>query len=526
MSRMYKSPASLLAVSLAITASGQGPTTSLATRAVDAPAGTVSSAMPAVSKSEDLASTPTVSQVRIVRLSEIRGTAKLDRDTGRGFEPAFANIPITEHSKLRTEAGLAEVEFEDNSTLRLTPDTEVEFSELGRAANGATVTRCKVVKGIVYVTLVKAKSADFTLVAGQSVLRPNAGSHLRLNMSTPLATLAVMDGAVDFTGATGSTVVAKKSTLSFGAAANAAPQLDAANKIQETQYDAWDKQGNAYQSRYANASFAGGTGMTFGTSDMNYYGGFADRGCGPMWRPYFANSAWDPYGAGTWAQYPGAGYSYVSPYPWGWTPYHSGSWAQCGGAGWGWVPNGQFYGLNNLTAANVAGTNPRNPHAPLKPPVGHASFVNVGTRPVETSALTRPDTFTFRQNSAGLGVPREVFGHLGHTSANVERHGSVNTDAGIGFLSAPQTTRVSSGVSSSLAASRSISFVTRPSSSVNSFVSPTYSGLSNSGSFGPGTGTTSSRTSSSSSSVSSSHSTSSGVGGGGGSAPGGGGGHK
>ncbi len=520
MSRLYQGSASLLAFSLAVAASAQAPAAALAPLGPEATP-QLSSATPQPPTTEVIASTPTVSQVRIVRLSEIRGTAQLDRNTGRGFEPAFANIPITAHSKLRTDAGLAEVEFEDNSTLRLTPDTEVEFSELGRAANGATVTRCKVVKGIVYVTLVKGKSADFTLVAGQSVLRPNPGSHLRLDMSAPLATLAVMDGTVDFTGSTGSTVVPKKSMLSFGAAADAPPQLVASNKVHENQYDAWDKQGNAYQSRYANASFAGGTGMSFGTSDMNYYGGFADLGCGPMWRPYFANSAWDPYGAGTWALYPGAGYSFISPYPWGWMPYHSGSWAQCGSGGWGWMPGGQFNGLNNTVAGNVPYTGNRIPHAPIKQPVGRVSFVNVGNKPAALSTLTKPDTFTFRQNSAGLGVPREVFGRLGHASANVERHGFANTEASVGFVSAPTSTRMSSG----MAASRSIPFVTRPSSATNSFAAPTYSGVPGSSSFGPGTTNTAPR-SSSYSSNSSSHAASSSVGGGGVSAPSGGGSHK
>ncbi len=40
----------------------------------------------------------------------------MDRQTGKGFEGAMANLPVVEGSKLKTADGVAEVEFEDNST--------------------------------------------------------------------------------------------------------------------------------------------------------------------------------------------------------------------------------------------------------------------------------------------------------------------------------------------------------------------------------------------------------------------------
>src|SRR5579863_2764013 len=81
-----------------------------------------------------------VSKVRIVRLSEVKGEVQVDRDTGRGFESAMANLPIVEKSRLQTGTGFAEVEFEDNSTLRLAPDSLVEFSQLDRLQGGTTAS--------------------------------------------------------------------------------------------------------------------------------------------------------------------------------------------------------------------------------------------------------------------------------------------------------------------------------------------------------------------------------------------------
>src|SRR5579871_5980907 len=62
------------------------------------------------------------SQARIVRLSDVQGAVQIDKNTGLGFESAFLNLPIVQGSRVRTRGnGRAEVEFEDGSSLRLTP---------------------------------------------------------------------------------------------------------------------------------------------------------------------------------------------------------------------------------------------------------------------------------------------------------------------------------------------------------------------------------------------------------------------
>src|SRR6202022_1227193 len=77
------------------------------------------------------------SQARIVRLSDVQGSVQIDKNTGLGFENAFLNLPITQGAQVRThDRGRAEIEFEDGSTLRLTPNTTVEFSALGLSDSG------------------------------------------------------------------------------------------------------------------------------------------------------------------------------------------------------------------------------------------------------------------------------------------------------------------------------------------------------------------------------------------------------
>src|SRR5437667_7788659 len=78
------------------------------------------------------------SQVRIVRLSDVEGDVQIDRNSGQGYEKAFLNLPITQGAKLRAnDDGRAEVEFEDGSTVRITPGTVVEFPQLALRDSGA-----------------------------------------------------------------------------------------------------------------------------------------------------------------------------------------------------------------------------------------------------------------------------------------------------------------------------------------------------------------------------------------------------
>src|SRR5712672_2900412 len=81
------------------------------------------------------------SQVRIVRLSDVQGSVQIDKNTGMGFENAFLNLPLPQGVTVQTrDNGRAEIEFEDGSTLRLTPNSKVEFSTLGLNDSGKRIS--------------------------------------------------------------------------------------------------------------------------------------------------------------------------------------------------------------------------------------------------------------------------------------------------------------------------------------------------------------------------------------------------
>jgi ferric-dicitrate binding protein FerR (iron transport regulator) len=353
------------------------------------------------------------SHVRIVRLSEAQGTLAMDRGTGKGYEQTMQNMPIVEGAKLQTDDGYAEVEFEDGSTLRLTLDSRVVFSQLVLHGTGVKATTVNVERGTVYVNLENSKDNEFTVKAGQATLAIAPATHMRLEITWPKMVVSVYGGNVAVQSGGATTALTKKESATLDA--TDASKVEMTKKIAEAAYDGWDKNSNDYHSRYMRGNAFAGGGNSFGLSDLNYYGSFSDGGCGMMWQPYFTSAAWSPYSNGAWAWYQGAGYSWVSPYPWGWLPYHSGSWSFCQGMGWGWQPGGSWMGLANYSAgvggagvgvagAALPGRNgllPVPPAGPMRGTVAPAStLVLSNARPLVMSKESQAGNFVFQKDSA------------------------------------------------------------------------------------------------------------------------------
>lgn len=365
---------------------------------------------------------------RIVRLSQVNGAVELDRQTGHGFEAAFANLPIVQGSRLRTGDGVAEVEFEDNSSLRLTPNSLVEFPELSMSAGGARSSTIHVVQGAIYVSMTKTKGNNVNVTFGKESLTLDPSAHIALSLTGKQPRLDVFDGTVQAASGGIITTVGHKKGLLFDPADSAAPTL--VSKNEKGPFDEWDKREAEYHQRFAPSSSSySSVPYTYGLADMNYYGSFVNMGgCGMMWQPYLASANWSPFANGMWAWYPTAGYSWVSPYPWGWTAFHSGMWNYCPGAGWGWQPNNSWNGLQNT--ATIPKKLPTRLDQ-LKPPLGKPrpvgpTVVAVNEKPLVASRINNArDSFTFQKDSAGLGVPRGTFGKLDHISSNVMQHGTI-----------------------------------------------------------------------------------------------------
>lgn len=382
------------------------------------------------------------SQARIVRLSDVQGSVQIDKNTGIGFENAFLNLPITQGTQVRThDRGRAEIEFEDGSTLRLTPNTTVEFSTLSISDSGQRVSLINLVEGAAYVNWLGKD--ELSLDFSRERISLAHAAHLRIDMSADVASLSVFKGEVDVDWPAGKVAVEKNKTATFDTAGDDKYAL--ANKVEEAPLDSWDKEANAYHDQYASKNQSP---YGYGVSDMNYYGAYSNvPGYGMMWQPFFTGVGWNPFTNGAWSWYPGYGYMFASAYPWGWMPYRYGNWISVPGNGWMW----QSGGWNSwATVPRYSGTLPTNFHPLVAPGAGTVNTVKVGKgEPVSTLA----SRLIVNSGSAGMGIARGSVENLSHLSHEVAKHGFAEVRIAPSF--AAGSGKESSGASSHASVSSS-----------------------------------------------------------------------
>lgn len=373
-----------------------------------------------------VASAAAESKVRMVRLSDVEGTVRIERVAGEGLEKAFLNLPVVEGARVMTgKDGRAEIELEDASTIRLGPDTEIDFTHLALGDDGEKLNAVELVSGTFYANVRERKGDQFEVNFVKSSITVPDTAHFRLVLSPSKgATVAVFKGSVRASGPSGVEEVAQKHSATINLATNSQtgnPAKDGAfivaKNYDEDLLDGWDRQQNDYHDRYATSSGSSfSSPYGYGVSDLNYYGSFnMIPGYGFGWQPFFADASWNPFMDGAWAYYPGAGYTWVSAYPWGWMPYYYGNWGFAQGYGWYWQPGtwnswSSFPHFNNPALSAKVPTPPMTGHQTVM--VGHGLTSN-------PAAL--PSKLTIHPGSASLGVPRGAVSHLDRRARTMER---------------------------------------------------------------------------------------------------------
>lgn len=335
-----------------------------------------------------VASAWATSHVRIVRLSYEDGKVQMERTAGQGMERAILNSPIVEGTRIVTGTdGLAEVEFENNSTVRLGEATEVKFRQLLTNDAGDKVNEVELVRGTMYFCARSGKNDIYRVIAADRTFVLRHDSQVRFLMSGDQVQAAVFSGEVQFDNNAQFVRIKKNDTLTVDG--NNPEGYVVAKGFDKLPLDSWNNERAAYQNVYSYNNYGyGSRGLSaFGYQDLAYYGGFMSvPGYGLAWQPYGVSSwlGWDPYMSGAWAFTPGFGYVWASAYPWGWMPYHYGLWAYQPAIGWFWCPGNSFN--NGGAATNWQATAPvvnapagyKVPTLPTTPTNGYRSSVLVG----------------------------------------------------------------------------------------------------------------------------------------------------
>src|SRR5271169_316764 len=155
------------------------------------------------------------SHVRIVRLSYIDGQVQMEH-ADQGLDRAILNTPIVQGTRIVTRTnGLAEVEFEDQSALRMAENSEVKFRQLSANDAGVKVNEIEVVRGVVFFD-VRSKSDDvYRTVASDTTFLVRRNTLARISAARDQVQLAVLRGDVQLEGVPQPVSVKKNETLTL-----------------------------------------------------------------------------------------------------------------------------------------------------------------------------------------------------------------------------------------------------------------------------------------------------------------------
>jgi hypothetical protein len=360
--------------------------------------------------------------VRAVRISHVEGTAQLLDDSGVVFDQVHANMPVTEGMHIKTGSdGRVEVQFEDGSVARETPNSVISFDQLQRTSEGQTVTQIQAAAGLSYYEF-NNRGGKYAVRFGPYTLSATKSSIFRVDVDQSPAQVAVMRGAVhiDTTNDGGLDVLTSQTaTLDL----NDAASYDVAQNLTADSWDQWNSDRDQLLAQMgARATMARaltGSPNDPGWSDLDYYGDWYDMpGYGMGWTPSGVGAGWDPFGSGYWGYYPAYGYTWISGNPWGWWPYHCGAWNFFNGPGWMWFPGNCGWGAfgNGWYPVTTVWNHPPNYVLPKRPITPVRGPVHMPPQQALIGVNRDPGKFQFRavDGNRPVAAPIEYNGKTLH----------------------------------------------------------------------------------------------------------------
>jgi FecR protein. len=278
------------------------------------------------------------------RLSSVEGQVRLTQEGQVIADSAPVNAPLFAGTRIETgEDGKAEIQFDDGSVARVSPNSALTLQAVG--GDGGPGTDLALDNGLAYFELQGNDQNATRVLFGDALATVTGFTVLRVRMDTPPGELAVFSGNAHIERGNAISVDLRggESITLDGVDPN---RYNLAESIEPDSWDAWNSDrdqelsANATDQTSASGNFVNSDNPNAAWNDLDANGSWYDvPGQGYVWSPYVAATAgWDPYGCGHWMWTPQFGYVWVSCANWGYLPYSCGSWNFYDGFGWGWAP--------------------------------------------------------------------------------------------------------------------------------------------------------------------------------------------
>jgi hypothetical protein len=338
----------------------------------------------------------------VARMSSVQGSVQILFHGVSGSEPAVMNMPLVAGVRIESGSdGQAEVEFNDGSVARLTPNSSLELKKLTPGN-----VQLQQQSGLGYYELnVGPGHPSYRVEFADASVTPTGNAILRLDLDR-LPEVAVLSGSAHVEGAQIPPVdIAENQSIGFSG--GAAGPYTITQQINPDSWDRWNSdrdqaisQEAAQQTPVRNDA---GNANDENWNDLDAYGNwYPDPDYGNVWVPSGVGPGWDPYGSGYWGDYPGFGVTWISGYPWGWLPYHCGGWNYFS-FGWGWAPGGCGLGWRPFIGVR-----------------GYPGYV-LPVRPVFRGGRGYAGLYAVNRGAAAIGP----WGP-GHSFANVDHQATLN----------------------------------------------------------------------------------------------------
>lgn len=350
------------------------------------------------------------SNVRAVRISDVEGVVKVYQGDQLVFDQAQPNMPAVEGMRFDTsDNGRMEIELEDGSVARVTPNSSIRLSQLHRDSSGTTITQIDALKGLTYYEL-NGHGGKVSVHFDTEVATPIESAVFRISLDAAPNTLAAMHGAVHVEDGQG-VALDVHPNQTFQTDPQQPGEFTVAQSLTADSWDQWNSdRDDALASLEANqttarASVANPNDAAW--NDLDYYGDWYDLpGYGEVWAPAGVDENWDPFGNGSWDYYSGLGYTWISGYPWGWWPYHCGAWDFVGGWGWIWIPGNCGFSLTGGCGWYPYATVWRMPRGYVPPFRPHPHpHPGPHPRPIPVIAVNRGPQYSAPFHKAGVPRP-------------------------------------------------------------------------------------------------------------------------
>ena len=320
---------------------------------------------------------------RAVHLSYVEGQVRVSQGDQVIAEGATVNMPLFEGMQLATaQDGRAEIQFEDGSVARLSPNSTLTLTVLrGVGTNGDAEMVLN--GGLAYFEFQGANQlGQFSVHFADSTVTPSGNAVFRVKMDASPGEFAVLSGNANLSRGNGGTQLAVHGGESVTLYPNDAAHYDLNESVDPDSWDAWNSdrdQATATVEAAFTAPPPTQNGPESGNpawSDLDANGSWYNvPGQGYIWSPYQASAGgWDPYGCGNWVWYPQYGYIFVPCENMGFLPYSCGSWNYFNDFGWGWNPGmggcNPWWNSGYYPGARIGGSFPpgyRMPHRPISP---------------------------------------------------------------------------------------------------------------------------------------------------------------